>query len=441
MNKTRKDFTHSAILSKIHSSFVTLTQKTNKRGVIKTSDCLMSALAIFALKYPSLLSFEEHRTTNKIIKHNLGSLYHVGKVPCDTYLRERLDGLDLSIIRVVFSKLLLLLQRGKVLDVWKFLNNKFLISLDASEFFSSNEIRCESCCTKILHKGTDKEVTTYHHQMLVGSIVTPLCKQVFPVNFEPVIKEDGNKKNDCERNCAKRWLETFRKSHPKLPTIIVADGLYSNAPFIRNLQDQRCSFILVAKADDHKYLYDYFWAGDAEVIGQFESSYKHKNVEYKGKYRFMNNVPLNDANHDLKVNVLHYEELAPKKNKVTKWLWVTDIKISRDNAKTIMQAGRARWKIENETFNTLKNQGYNFEHNFGHGYKGLSNVFAGMMLLAFFVDQILEALNLEFKASIEKCLSRRNFFEKTRALFLTFFIKSYDILYNNILDPPAIWLE
>ena len=36
---------------------------------------------------------------------------------------------------------------------------------------------------------------------------------------------------------------------------------------------------------------------------------------------------------------------------------------------------RARWKIENETFNTLKNQGYHFEHNYGHGEQHLSVVF------------------------------------------------------------------
>lgn len=440
MNKTRKDFTHPAILSKIHSSFIQSTVGTNKRGAIKTSDCLMSALAIFALKYPSLLNFEKHLTESKTIKHNLRSLYHVSRAPCDTYLRERLDGMDLSIIRIVITKLLSLLQRARILDDWKFLNNKFLISLDASGFFSSSEIKCEHCCTKVLHKGTDKEITTYHHQMLVGSIVSPLCKQVLPVNFEPIIKDDGNKKNDCERNCAKRWLENFRKSHPKLPTIITADGLYSNAPFIRNLKDKRCSFILTAKADDHKYLYDYFWAGDGEDIGQFEASYLIKKVNYQGKYRFMNEVPLNDANHDLKVNVLYYEELDSKKGTLRKWLWVTDLKVTRDNAKSIMQAGRSRWKIENETFNTLKNRGYNFEHNFGHGYKGLSNVFAGLMLLAFLVDQMLEAVNLDYKASVEKCLSRSIFFEKIKILFTTFMITDYHKLYSNILAPPEIWL-
>lgn len=52
-----------------------------------------------------------------------------------------------------------------------------------------------------------------------------------------------------------------------------------------------------------------------------------------------------------------------------------------------MRGGRARWKIENETFNTLKNQGYNLEHNYGLGEKHLGVVFTMLMMLAFLVDQ------------------------------------------------------
>ena len=39
-----------------------------------------------------------------------------------------------------------------------------------------------------------------------------------------------------------------------------------------------------------------------------------------------------------------------------------------------MRAGRSRWKVENETFNTLKNLGYNLEHNYGHGKQHLATV-------------------------------------------------------------------
>ena len=59
---------------------------------------------------------------------------------------------------------------------------------------------------------------------------------------------------------------------------------------------------------------------------------------------------------------------------------------AKQNVAAIMRAGRASWKVENETFNTLKNQGYHFEHNFGHGEKHLATVFANLMMLAFLID-------------------------------------------------------
>jgi hypothetical protein len=85
-------------------------------------------------------------------------------------------------------------------------------------------------------------------------------------------------------------------------------------------------------------------------------------------FRYCNNVPLNYANDDIRVNFLEYVETSPN-GKQRKFSWATDFVLTEKNVYTIMRGGRSRWKIENETFNTLKNQGYNFEHNFGHGYQ------------------------------------------------------------------------
>jgi hypothetical protein len=85
-----------------------------------------------------------------------------------------------------------------------------------------------------------------------------------------------------------------------------------------------------------------------------------------------------------------------------------------------MRGGRARWKVENETFNTLKNQGYHFEHNFGHGDKNLSVVFASLMMLAFLVDQAQQLACDLFQAVLKKEGSRIRLWEHMRALFPIF---------------------
>jgi hypothetical protein len=84
-------------------------------------------------------------------------------------------------------------------------------------------------------------------------------------------------------------------------------------------------------------------------------------------------VPLNDTHFDLEVNFLEYWEHAPD-GSVQHFSWVTDLPVDDSNRMTLMRGARARWKIENETFNTLKNQGYHFEYNFGHGNQHLSTV-------------------------------------------------------------------
>jgi hypothetical protein len=86
---------------------------------------------------------------------------------------------------------------------------------------------------------------------------------------------------------------------------------------------------------------------------------------------------------------------------------VTDLRVSTRNVYTLMRGGRARWKIENETFNTLKNQGYHFEHNYGHGEQNLSVVFAMLMMLAFLVDQTQQLCCALFRAVWAKFGSKR----------------------------------
>jgi hypothetical protein len=432
MNQTRNQFTHSSLLSLVRESLSLHHQDKPKKYDIPTADCLMSGLAMFSLKYASLLQFEKHRKSEETtLCHNMHNLYEVPRVPCDTQMRERLDGQKLTGIRASNKAIIGRLQRGKVLEEWKFLDH-YLVPLDGTGFFSSSSIHCDSCCEKN-HKGGEK---TYTHQMVVGSIVHPDKKQVLPLGFEPIVKSDGQEKNDCERNASKRWLINFREAHPKLPVIVIGDGLFSNGPFIDDLESHHCHYILVAQEKDHKYLYDWFWKAESPDVTEFEETIGkvHK------RYRFMENVPLNDSRADKLVSVVFYEEINAKGIK-RKWLWVTNLKVTRQNVKDIVKAGRARWKIENETFNTLKNQGYNFEHNYGHGNKTLSNVLAGLMLLAFLIDQCLEAVNLDFQKILEKMETRSRLWQKIRSLFDLAFIESWEALYAAILAPPQFVLK
>jgi hypothetical protein len=124
---------------------------------------------------------------------------------------------------------------------------------------------------------------------------------------------------------------------------------------------------------------------------QFETTDTDGTKRY---YRFINQVPLNASNPDLLVNYLEYWEINDDGEEEYYIRFLTDIELHQDNVYYIMRAGRARWKIENETFNTLKNQGYNLEHNYGHGEQHLATILAMLMMLHFLIDFVPNLLVL-----------------------------------------------
>jgi len=426
MHRFRKHLSMPGLLATLMKQFKGVAEDTKPNSGISLADCLMSGLALFSLKYPSLLKFDNDRRDD-VIKHNLRSLFGIQQVPCDTYLRERLDSIAPKQLRKTFTTLFAQVQRSKQLDSFQFMDKHYLLSVDGTGFFSSHHVHCDQCCVKNHRNGSK----TYYHQLLGAAIVHPDQSQVLPFTPEPILKQDGKKKNDCEREAAKRLLTDLRREHPHLKLIIIEDGLASNGPHIKLLKSLNMHFILGAKPKDHTFLYD--WVEHSSVQWHEETDAKG----HRHKFKFINNIPLNDSHFDCEVNFLEYWETTPK-GKVIHFTWVTDLELTSSTVHTIMRGARARWKIENETFNTLKNQGYHFEHNFGHGKENLPTVMAYLMLLAFFVDQIQGISCQLFKDAVVKAKSRSRFWEKLRAKFTDFLIESWEDMYLSYLYPPKI---
>ena len=386
-------------------------------------DHLMSGLAVFGLKYPSLLQFDQDQNV-ELTRTNLHNLYGIEQAPCDTYLRERLDEVNPQALRACFTQLFSVLQRGKGLEGFSFLDGHYLLSIDGTGYFSSSQVHCDQCCEKHHRDGR----ITYYHQLLGAVLVHPDHKEVFPLAPEPILKQDGARKNDCERNAAKRLLKDLRREHPHLKLIVIEDALASNAPHIRLLQELDYRFILGAKQADHAFLFDWVenTPGTEEVEYSDEQGVTHR-------FRYLNQAPLNDANFELAINFLEYWETKPS-GKTLHFSWVTDIPISETNLMALMRGARARWKIENETFNTLKNHGYHFEHNFGHGYKNLSTVLAYLLMLAFLIDQIQQRCCALFNRALEAAEGRSRFWQKIRGLFQHYVVPDWEALYRGIAD-------
>lgn len=391
------------------------------RSDVSWHDCVMSGLAVFGLKFPSLLKFELKKL-EPFTRHNLRNLYKVNYAPSDTCLRERLDITLPENFRRPFKLIFACLQRGKVLERYKYFGNYYLFSVDGTGQYSSNNVRCKNCCEKHHRDGT----VEYYHQMLGMVLIHPDEKVVIPLAPEPIVKGDGSKKNDCERNAGKRLLKDFRREHPHLKAVIVEDALGSNYPHLSLLDELKLQYVIGVKPGDHEYLFDWIKHAKGKEVVFVRDKIKHK-------FRYVNDVPLNDEHYNYRVNVLEYWEEKPN-GKVQHFSWVTSFKINDANVFELMRAGRARWRIENETFNTLKNQGYNFEHNYGHGYENLCSVLTMLMMLAFLIDQVQQLCDKLYQ-KVLAFRKRITLFEHSRTLFQYAVWESWASLYETILRP------
>jgi len=222
----RKALSIEGLLREARRVFATIPDRPNND--IPLVDHLMAGLAVFGLKYPWLLQFD-HDREDTTVRANPKALYGIECAPCDTRLRERIDEVEPSQLRPVYKALFRQLQRGKGLEGFAYLDGHYPLSLDGTGYFSSHTVHCPQCAEKHHRNGT----TTYYHQMLGAVLVHPDCKEVFPLAPEPILTPDGARKNDCERNAAKRLLSALRREHPHLKLIVIEDALASNGPHIR----------------------------------------------------------------------------------------------------------------------------------------------------------------------------------------------------------------
>lgn len=263
---TRKHLHLPGLLERARSQFKKISDPLEGKTNYALPDCLMSGLALFGLKYPSLLQFDDDAHGNERIIHNLRMLYGIEQVPSDTYFRERLDPVEPQELQRVINRIITQLQRAKVLESYRYLDDYYVLSIDGTGYFSSHEIHCESCCVKHHRDGS----VTYYHQMLAAVLVHPDNKTVFPFSLEAIVKKDGMSKNDCEHNALKRLLVNVRRAHPHLKLLVTLDGLYADGVIIKLLRELNIRFIITAKPDDLKYLYEFYAAAKKAVFEKKE---------------------------------------------------------------------------------------------------------------------------------------------------------------------------
>jgi hypothetical protein len=380
----------------------------------------LSAFSVFFTQSPSFLAHQRIMEQNKG-RSNAQTLFQVDKIPSDNHIRDLLDPVEPQAIYPVYDRVYEAFREQGILDTFRAVHDTGLIALDGTWYFSSqsNNIKCRNC-SRIEHSNGE---VTHYHSAITPVIVAPGKPYAIPLRPEFITPQDGNIKQDCEINAGKRWLDKNGSFYNTGNQTILGDDLYSRQPFCRRALRNNFHFIFVCKPDSHTHLYQ--WVGLLEAgrdIHAVTMRVKNKRNKWEQHtYRYANNVPLAEGEGAMKVNWCEVT-ITRKGKQIYHNAFVTDWKITDKTVAGIVAAGRARWKIENENNNTLKNRGYHLEHNFGHGKQHLSSLLATLNILAFLFHSFLTFCDDAYRLIRATLPTRETFFQHIRALttYMTF---------------------
>jgi hypothetical protein len=402
-------------------------RKPNNNMRYGIADGALSAFSVFFMQSGSFLA-HQRLLEKKKGRSNARSLFQVDKIPSDPQIRNLLDPLSSSDFQEDFWFLLDSLKEDQSLLQFRTELNTYAIAMDGVNFFSSEKISCPSCLKRKDRNGTEH----FYHSAITPVFVKPGKPQVLPLPPEFIVPQDGNEKQDCERQAAKRWLAQHHQHFADYSVSYLGDDLYANQPLCQLIAETYHQFfIFVCKPESHVGLYDWLTFLDKNN-GIKTVSKRHWNGKYgeTWQYRYASQVPLRNGSDALQVNWLELVIMHEETGKILyQNSFVTNHAITDANVFQIAEVGRTRWKIENENNNTLKTKGYHLEHNFGHGQNDLANVLATLNMLAFLVHTIQEIIEPAYQRLRQALGARKTFFDDLRALTRYMIFETWDDLF------------
>lgn len=376
-------------------------------------DAALGAFAVFFTQSPSFLAYQRDMT-KRHGQSNAHTLFGLTEIPCDNQIRTLLDPVPPALLEPVFAHGLTTLVETQQLTAFRSWQKRLLVVLDSTQYFASQTISCPQCSHQTHRNGT----TTYFHRMLTPVIVAPHQNKVLPLPPEFIVPQDGHDKQDCENAAAKRWLQKHARTYRAHQLTILGDDLYATQPIGEVLIKHRLPFILVCKPDSHPTLYAHL---AQRTLGKDLQQVTHVVHSPSGgithaTYRYALHLPLRASADTLYVNWCELVLTDAKGMQLYHNAFITQLRLTAKTVAPIVQAGRTRWKVENENNNTLKNQGYHLEHNFGHGTQHLAALLATFNLLAFLFHTLLDLLDSPYHQLRRTLVSRKTFFDDLRAL-------------------------
>jgi hypothetical protein len=400
-------------------------QRTGKNAQYRMADFGMGAFSLFFMQSPSFLE-HQRRLERGHGRSNCLNLFGMTKIPKDSQIRNMLDIASPELLYPVFSAIRNRMQQhNSALEVFHRLGGHVLIALDGTEYFQSDTLHCDNCSTRKRSSGK----TEYFHSMLAATLVAPGHDKVIPLEPEFITPQDGADKQDCENTAAKRWLAAHGPQYASLKPIYLGDDLFSRQPLCEAVKAAGGNFIFTCKPSSHPLIQEYLTGVE---LPTHEVTIRRGKKRVIHRYRWLGDLPLRDGKDAMCVNWLQIEIVDAAGKLTYRNSFITDLPVEAGNVAELADCGRARWKIENETFNVLKTKGYNLEHNFGHGRKNLSAVLATLNMLAFALHTLCDITVECWSLARQRHGSRSQFFGDLSAITSFLIFPSWDDLLQTL---------
>jgi hypothetical protein len=403
------------------------------------ADIGLSAFSLFFMQSPSFLA-HQRRLEEGQGRSNCQTLFGLDRIPSDNHVRALLDPVDPDHFHPVFAEVVAELEGSGGLEAFRQLGDHVLIALDGTEYHVSSKVHCQQCSTR--KRGKDKQGqdrSEHFHALVSATVVAPDHNRVVPLEPEFIVPQDGHEKQDCESRAVRRWLERHGRRYARLKPIYLGDDLFSRQPVCEAVRAVDGHFLFVCKPSSHQTIEEYLTGIELPTLSR---KVKRGRQRFDYRYRWLSDVPLRGDAEAMTVNWLMIEIVNAAGAVTYRNSFITDLEVGPDTVVDLAACGRARWKIENESFNVLKNNGYNLEHNFGHGKANLSAVFVSLNLLAFAFHTVCDLAEDLWQRAMEKMGARGQFFENLRSITTFLIFPTWDDLLATLAfaRPPPIAL-
>lgn len=337
---------------------------------------------IFVMILKNICSIESMQEMNEVFNEDtcVKNIYKVLGLEEKDYLphyvtiNECLRRLEHQELEKIRKKMIYSLIRKRSFEQGKFLGEKWLVIVDATQLFSFREKHCDHCLTKTIHRGTEEEKTIYYHQVLEAKLV---LGEGMVVSLETEFIENSRKdatKQDCELNSFKRLAGKVKKEYPRLPICLLADSLYASDTVFEICRKNKWEFLIRYKEgsipsimEEYREITEMGEAGKA-VIEKEEIYQRKPNRKQKLKINWVNGL-------EYKKKPVHVLELKIEREgkKYKEFRWLSSREIEEEQVEEFVETGRKRWLIENEGFNIQKNHRYIITHANSMNYNAMKN--------------------------------------------------------------------